>query len=115
MTEDDVCAVVERLRVERLRLWVRSGWVRPTRRADRMVFTEVDVARVRLVCHLEQELSVDEETIPIVLSLLDQVYGLRAALRNLGEAIDRQPEEVRRAIRTAIAEGSARSGDPGRG
>lgn len=114
MTEDDVCAVVERLQAERLRVWVRHGWVRPIRRADAVVFTEVDVARVRLVCHLEQDLSIDEETIPVVLSLLDQVYGLRAALRNLGEAVDRQPEEVRRAIRTAVAEASARSGDLGR-
>jgi chaperone modulatory protein CbpM len=114
VTEDDVCAVVERLRVDRLRVWVRHGWVRPIRRAEDVIFTEVDVARVRLVWHLERDLSVDEETIPIVLSLLDQVYGLRAALRDLGEAVDRQPEDVRRAIRTAVAETSARSRGLGR-
>ena len=112
MTEDDVCAVVGEIRVERLRVWVRNGWVRPGRKAERLVFTDVDIARARLVCHLEDDLAVEQESIPIVLSLMDQVYGLRAALRELSGAIERQPDDVRGKILEHLREKSAfRPGD----
>jgi chaperone modulatory protein CbpM len=44
------------------------------------------------------DLAVEEETMPLVLALLDQVYALRRQLSALTAAIQRQPEEVRRAI-----------------
>ncbi len=38
----------------------------------------------------------------LVLSLLDQLYSLRRHMRRLCEAIERQPPEIREAIRQAL-------------
>ena len=68
----------------------------PARR--RAVFSELDVARLGLICDLRHDLAVEEETLPLVLSLLDQVYTLRRQLGALTDAVQQQPPEVRRAI-----------------
>ena len=88
-------------RVERVELvhWVELGWVVPERRApDDLAFSEIDVARVCLICDLVHDMAVEEETVPLVLSLLDQVYSLRRQLNALTRAIQRQPDDVRRGI-----------------
>ncbi|MDQ0313597.1 chaperone modulator CbpM [Amorphus orientalis] len=101
-TEDQVVATVETLSVERLRRWVAEGWIIPATGEAVLTFTEIDVARVRLVCHLTDELDVGEEAVPVILSLLDQVHGLRGELKRLAGAIERQPETVRDAIRREL-------------
>jgi chaperone modulatory protein CbpM len=39
---------------------------------------------------------------PVVLRLLDQVYGLRRRLNALRAAVEAQPEDVRRALRAQL-------------
>jgi chaperone modulatory protein CbpM len=88
-------------RVDRVELshWVELGWIAPERPADaEPAFSDLDVARVCLICDLRHDLEVEEETIPLVLSLLDQVYALRRQINALTGAIREQPEDVRRAI-----------------
>lgn len=104
MSEADVLATVRQVTVTRLEVWVREGWVVPTRREDGAAeFDELDVARLRLVCQLKDELNVNDDAIPVVLSLLDQVYGLRRELKALAGAVDRQPERVRAELLEALA------------
>ena len=61
-----------------------------------------DIARIRLVCHLRQELAVDDDTLPVILSLIDQIHGLRHELSCLLKAIEAQPERVRTDIAAAF-------------
>jgi chaperone modulatory protein CbpM len=82
-----------------LRHWIAERWVRPESGAEGYVFAEVDVARVQLIHELRYELAIDEEAMPVVLQLLDQVYTLRRRLRVTLDAIDAQPDEIRAAIR----------------
>lgn len=96
--ERDVVANVRRLQLRELRQWVSDGWVRPARGDDGPLFDDLDLARVRLVCDLKKEMSVPTDAVPMILSLLDQVHGLRHELRALAAAIDRQPEETRSAV-----------------
>ena len=58
------------------------------------VFREVDVARVELIREIRHDFAVDDEAVPLVLGLLDQVYELRRHLRRLCDALASQPEEV---------------------
>jgi chaperone modulatory protein CbpM len=81
-----------------LRRWVEKGWVVPERRDGEFWFREIDVARVQLVIEMRRDLAIAQDGIPTVLSLVDQVYGLRNQLRQLGEAIQAQPGDVRKAI-----------------
>lgn len=87
--------------------WIERGWVRPdSGEAGSWVFHEIDVARVHLVHDLRRQMAVTEESIPLVLSLLDQVYELRARLKAVMRAVEAQPDDVRQAIRAAL-EGNA--------
>jgi chaperone modulatory protein CbpM len=66
------------------------------------VFEEIDVARVRLIHDLRHAMAVQDEVIPLVLSLLDQIYSLRGQMRSVARAVETQPEAVREAILTAL-------------
>lgn len=52
-------------------------------------------------------MEVDEPLLPVVLSLVDQLYETRARLARLAAAIHKQDEAVRAAIAAAVAEGAA--------
>ena len=74
----------------------------PERRDQTWIFHEVDVARVELILDIRQEFAIDEETLPLVLGLLDQVYELRRHLRRMCDALAAQPPEVQAAVRRAL-------------
>ena len=82
--------------------WVENRWVLPERRDHTWLFHEVDVARVELILEIRQEFAIDEEALPVVLGLLDQVYELRRQLRRMCDALAAQPPEVQAAIRRAL-------------
>ncbi|MGI9493979.1 MAG: hypothetical protein ACR2QF_16420, partial [Geminicoccaceae bacterium] len=63
-----------------------------------LLFSDVDEARIRMICDLRHDLMVEEDTIPLVLSLLDQMYALRHQMNALTSAIQQQPGDVREAI-----------------
>lgn len=81
-----------------LQAWVESRWVRPARVGAEYQFSDADVARVRLIWQIRYELGVEAETIPLVLSLLDQLYAARAQLHAFGHIVAEQPMEVRQVI-----------------
>ncbi|HET8997843.1 MAG TPA: chaperone modulator CbpM [Acetobacteraceae bacterium] len=82
--------------------WVERGWVLPEQADTGWVFHEIDVARVRLVHDLRRQMDIGEDSMSLVLSLLDQVYELRARLQAVLRAVEAQPEAVRAAIRAAV-------------
>jgi chaperone modulatory protein CbpM len=84
ITLELLCARFTRLRLEDLQGWIAEGHVRPERTGQDLVFTELDVERVRLILELRDDMAVNEEALPVVLSLLDQLYELRRRLRELG-------------------------------
>lgn len=81
--------------------WIERQWVRPEPAGDDYLFQEIDVARVRLVYDLRRAMAVEEETVPLVLYLLDQVFELRATITAISGALDAQPE-AREVIRDAL-------------
>lgn len=101
-TLSEVVVLVGRVDRVELHRWVELGWVVPERPAREArtepAFSEIDIARVRLICDLRHDLAVEEETMPLVLSLLDQLYEMRRQIKALREVLQRQPDEVRRAI-----------------
>lgn len=104
MSFDAVIRLVGDLQAEELRRWIAERWVRPESGVEGYVFHEVDIARVRLIRELRYELAIDEEAMPVVLQLLDQVYALRRRLRAVAAAIEEQPEAVRAALRARIGD-----------
>ena len=82
--------------------WVERGWVAPEEDGGQLVFQEIDVARVRLIRDLRSRMALEEESIPVVLSLMDQVYELRGKLHSVLRALENQPEAVREPLLTAL-------------
>ncbi len=91
-----------------LERWIRNEWVRPDGRDGNYAFGEIDVARVRLIQELRDEMQVNEDALPVVLSLLDQLYDQRRRMRELGAALLRTaPEDLRRTLARHLAGNSS--------
>ncbi|MBW4022038.1 MAG: hypothetical protein HIU92_02715 [Proteobacteria bacterium] len=81
---------------EDVRRWIDYSWVRPDGAPGQYRFHEIDVARLRLIVELRDDLGVDEAALPVVLSLLDQLYDTRRQMRRIRTAIETAvPEDVR--------------------
>ena len=82
-----------------LERWISNDWVRPDRQTDDCMFKEIDVARVRLIQELRDEMQVNEEVLPIVLSLIDQLYDQRRRMRELCDMLRRSgPVNLRKKL-----------------
>ena len=107
------------LETETLQAWIEARWLIPRQGGTAPVFSEADLARARLIRDLMNDLGVNEEGVPVVLSLVDQVHGLRRALSDLVQAVRTQPEAVQRGIATTLGRapspnypGGVTDGDP---
>jgi chaperone modulatory protein CbpM len=99
---DELLRQMKGLDHRELMRWVENRWVLPERQERTWIFHEVDVARVELILEIRQEFAIDEEALPLVLGLLDQVYDLRRQLRRVCDALAAQPREVQAAVRRAL-------------
>lgn len=82
---------IARVRVEQevVERWVAAGWLLPERGTE-MNFSEVDLARARLIKDLTMDFGVNDEGISLILHLLDQMHGLRRSLREVAEELRRE-------------------------
>ena len=97
MMETREFIVQARLDAQVLETWIAAGWLLPRQHGSQRDFSDVDLSRAQLIQDLER-LGANEESIPIILDLIDQVHGLRRMLRELMSAIHAQPEAMRRWI-----------------
>ncbi len=104
-TFEQIVEMFETLAGEDLTVWIERGWVRPDTTGTGFSFSATDLARVRLIWELQYELEIHRDTLPTVLSLLDQLYGLRHQLRHLTAAVAAQPPAVREEIARALETG----------
>ncbi len=103
MRTEAVLAQFTDVQVTELTGWVERGWVQPDGGEPALwEFREIDVARVRLIHDLRRDLDVAEDAVPLVLSLLDQVYELRCTIKGMVRAVSSQPPPVREAVLTAL-------------
>lgn len=84
---DVVMASIVGLDRDDLARWITNKWVRPDLEDGQYVFQDIDVARVHLIYELREDMDVNEAALPVVLSLLDQLYGLRRHLLKIDNAI----------------------------
>lgn len=112
MSFDVLVTRIDGLDPDDLSRWITNKWVRPKSQSGHYVFEEIDVARVHLIYELREDLDVNEAALPVVLSLLDQLYGLRRHVRAIGDAIDQiASEDMRRALTAHLASQQRRKTD----
>ena len=83
---DVVIAEISGLTRQDLERWIENAWVQPDKLAGAYAFREIDVARARLILEMRDEMEINEDALPVVLLLLDQLYDLRRQMRNLNDA-----------------------------
>ena len=99
---DELLRLHGRLTAFHVERWVARGLLRPVGGADAWTFEQVDVARVRLLAELVDDIGLDDDTIETVIGLVDQVHTLRSQLGLLAQAIAEQPPETREAIAAVL-------------
>ena len=75
---------------EILEVWIEEEWLVPSGTATELAFSEVDLARAKLIRDLMQDLGVNDEGVGVVLNLLDQVHGLRKVLADMLQSVREQ-------------------------
>lgn len=93
--ESEVLLQIEGLTATRLRVCIEQSWVRPAQSETGLSFDRLDVARLRLICELTEDLAVNDDALPLVLDLIDQKNSLERRLKVLARAISEQEDTVR--------------------
>jgi len=75
------------LQVQTLDLWLEQRWLIPEETSVGIQFSDIDVARARLIYDLKSDLGANDEGIDVILHLMDQIHGLRHALAQLQKDI----------------------------
>ncbi|MFJ6322555.1 MULTISPECIES: chaperone modulator CbpM [unclassified Rhizobium] len=81
-----------------LEVWISQGWVVPEVTDQGRNFREADIARGQLILDLGNAMGVNEPGVDVVMDLVDQLHSLRATLRDLTDAVRRQPSDVQQLI-----------------
>jgi chaperone modulatory protein CbpM len=104
MAIDDLLTTLPLLQRDDLEGWIRDELVIPEQDAS-LSFSDVECARIRLICTLTYELEIDSGALPVVLSLLDQLYDTRRRLLSLTRAVTVQDKTIQEAIIAAMTPG----------
>jgi chaperone modulatory protein CbpM len=86
--------------------WIEEGVIAPHHDSEGYLFDRVDESRVALACDLHYRMGLDHPSLPVILSLIDQLHDARHHLRVLTRAVAEQPETVQQEITRRLA------GDP---
>ena len=97
-SEEQLITTVSRLTRTRLTTYVKHEFLCPTQSETGLVYSAADLARTRLICDLDEQFDLQGDALGVVLSLIDQLHGVRGELRRVMGAIDAQPDDVRRQI-----------------
>lgn len=103
-TLTETLSVIEDLDHAQLDRYIRAGVVVPVQSETGPLFRELDLARLHLVVDLTEGYHLDEEALGLVMSLVDQLHGLRGDMRAMLDAVAREPTETRMRLKAAIRE-----------
>ena len=76
---------------ETLDVWIAEEWLIPGDSAAGVSFSDIDVARARLIRDLRIDLGVNDAGVGVILNLLDQLHGLRRTFKQMRELAETIP------------------------
>lgn len=85
MDEFELCRRAA-IKPQMLHEWMEADWIHPRTAPGGVSFSEMDLARALLIGDLLDPMGVNSEGVAIILDLLDQIHGLRHALRHMRSA-----------------------------
>jgi chaperone modulatory protein CbpM len=78
---------------EMLNVWMEEEWLIPSGSSPEPSFSEIDIARARLIRDLQVDFGVNDEGVGVILNLVDQLYGMRRTLMQLRHTVRTNPSE----------------------
>ena len=78
---------------ETLNAWIEDEWLIPSGSSVELSFSEIDIARARLIRELRVDFGVNDEGVGVILNLVDQLYGMRRTLMELRQAVRTTSEQ----------------------
>ncbi len=75
------------LQIQTLELWLEQQWLIPRQTSQGVRFTDIDVARARLIHELKNDFGANDEGIDVILHLMDQLHEMRRAFEQLRKDI----------------------------
>ena len=76
---------------EMLNAWIEDEWLIPSGSSAAISFSDIDVARARLIRDLKIDLGVNDAGVGVILNLLDQIHGLRRTLKQVRDLVGTIP------------------------
>jgi len=98
VTEDDLISAIPRLTRQRLLGFVEAEIVLPVHSEQGLVYRQIDHARAELACDLTEDFDLHDDAICMVLSLVDQLHGVRAELKVVLDALEDETPQTRTRI-----------------
>ena len=78
---------------ETLSAWIEEEWLIPNGSSAELSFSDIDIARARLIRELQLDLGVNDEGIGVILKLVDQLHGMRRAFLDLRDVVRTNPAD----------------------
>ncbi len=110
LTEKELIETISRLTSDRLTEYLAAEIVIPEQSDQGLVYHSIDVARLELACELHEQYDMEADALSVMISLIDQMHGLRAELREVLNAVRAQPEPVRQQLIEVIGTARFRRG-----
>lgn len=101
MNEREFCHQLK-IEVTELELWVQQDWLSPYIVEERRHFRDADLARARLILDLTNNMGINEAGVDIILDLVDQLHGLRGAMRDITIAVKGEDVAVQQCLLAAL-------------
>lgn len=101
--EGELIAQITVLERHVLLAWIDDGLIAPHRDEAGYLFDRLDQSRVALACDLHYRMGLEHASLPVILSLIDQLYDARHHLRAMTRAVSEQPDDVQRDITRRVA------------
>jgi len=99
---EEILKQITALQQTDLATWISEELISPHEEGGALLFSDMECARIRLICTLRYELEIDADALPIILSLIDQLYDTRRRLLSLTAAVAAQDKTVKSTILAAI-------------
>lgn len=94
-TEQQLLSEFSRIERVALHRWIEEGLLQPHSDASGLLFDDIDEARVTLICDLHYGMGLEHDSLPIIMSLIDQLHSTRHRLRAISAAVSEQSEDIR--------------------
>ena len=98
LNEEQAIAAVARLTRIQLVSFVEAEIIVPVMTEGGPTYRKIDIMRMELLCELSEQFDLQEDALGMVMSLVDQLHGVRAELRAVLDAVETEQPDVRSRI-----------------